>query len=197
MGGIVNDINHNDPQALAHSLRDARRHNDLEGVLDACERLLAQGEHVPRVRDALRWGVDALDVEVRPATFHDPQAWLRNQSSRIANLARQLLDPQPRERPPSQYKLYDGTDSIHHPLKPAPTHALRIYVDALMIAKGEVWLGWLVDRTERDGWYLYSSTTSAVFEVWASPEPQFPTVKAYKDGRIECGETMPPVPEVK
>lgn len=68
----------------------------------------------------------------------------------------------------------------------SPTHALRLYVDALMIAKGDDWWDWIWDKAnERESYYPSDSN-------WI----MLSSAKVFKDGTIECGPTCPPLPEV-
>lgn len=137
----------------------------------------------------------------------DPEAMVRAQfyihhldllgpnATRLANLARLLSDPHDmlecEHAPESEWIELEGFLSCprcgHMPSEtPASTHALRLYVDALMIAKGDDWWDWIWDKAnERESYYPSDSN-------WI----MLSSAKVFKDGTIKCGPTCPPLQEV-
>jgi len=127
---------------------------------------------------------------------------------RIANLARLLPNPQPmtRDGKCSKCRGYGRVGSWTEPhceacngygsapRTPDSTHALPLYIKALILAKGEDWFNWLF-RAE------------AFTDPWRNPdEPDcmfwmddddVRYAKVFEDGTIECGEICPELPEVK
>ncbi len=203
-----------DIQAAVELLRHAHRTEDVEMVLTACEALLpAWGTewlaHVPAVRGALRWAVDSLFI------FEDAlrRGWAKEQAlaTRIANLARLLPNPQPPDVRVNCEHCHKGATGWRgddlleckpckgkgYTLTIAPTHALRLAIDALKIAKGEGWFDWW---PESDNAWCKSHYGSGVRSITYLPqiygEPKHLAAEVFEDGATRCGPICPPLPEV-
>lgn len=192
------DINKTDPDALAKELRDAMRREDVCRILTACEALLrdlcdcghdrvfaedAKERTIPQVRQAMRWVVDTL----QGLQIGHWSGGVMEQAVRAANLARLLPNPQPMDCRFCKGLCKGPFNNISHVAPvPAPTHALRLYVDALMLAKGEGWHGWL-RRAVPKGW----TVSDVANRLWFGKHCRIDT-----DGSIECGEHCPQLPEV-
>jgi hypothetical protein len=213
-------INNADPDALLVFLRDRLRHEDVSGVLDACEALYHSVMTPPLedcscgwccdkwgVRDALRWVLSsAVQRHVECRQSDDWSSCLcKIVAIRIANLARLLPNPQPMTYPPSNPRHSHEVDALAVltgqvvPV-PAQTHALRFYVDALMLVKGDGWFDWWLEDLKGNGWHRGSApmirggrVLTSLADIYGSDGP---ATEVYDDGTIRCGPECPPLPEV-
>lgn len=177
-----------------------------------------------QVRSALRWAVDGLDALMPASAYCGSRRrgmeycgdgsclgadggciyWESardDMAVRVANLARLLPNPQPLEHVVIEARGHrEGTtrEIVH----PAPGHALRLYIDALRVAKGEGW--W------RDAFLLFHP--SPILQDFSGPgdggwafkitedvpgENRTRVVATvYQGGTVECGIDCPALPRV-
>lgn len=124
-----------DDAAMSAYLRALIRHGEIARALDVCESGLAH----ELIRRTLREVIEVIPSHWRWFTARSVEMgtcselrWWQDHCKRIANIARMLSNPQP------ENVLVDGREVI------SPYHALRLYVDALIVAKGRFeWFDWL------------------------------------------------------
>ena len=208
-----------DVEATSALLRHAMRSEDIDGVLRACEAFpvtfvdidgaalmdVIERGHAPSVRDALRWAVDSLTTPTRESEVHgvlpdgrtitlsgDLEVWpvqYTGLATRIANLARLLPNPQPDDLIGVLEHTYSGeTKELRSP-DVHPKHSLRLYVDALKVAKGDGWWEW-------PGW-LNGQERIGVEAMGTNWFVAYGETRIYQDGRVECGAIAPPLPRVE
>ncbi len=137
---------------------------------------------------------------------------------RVVNLARLLPNPQPpgeiicgkcSARVGEKHK--EGCpvwnvllESMHTKTVIAPTHALRIYIDALKLAKGEGWYEWLEDNTFYSDDKRFNNGHKTVWTPCSDMDYRNGQgnmlcangCTVFDNGAIECGPVCPPLPVV-
>ncbi len=144
-------------------------------------------------REELRSSIDELgrtNVFPGPAGSWEYVQDIARSAMEIANRARDLPNPQPMFVPVPG----DGSPG------PSKLHALRLYIEALMIAKGTVWFDWLATqsetlmRTDGQSWLFCGSTPP--YRHGEYGDKFGATACILLDGTVECGPECPPLPLV-
>lgn len=201
-------------------LRDSLRRCDVAGIMDACERDASCGLKRKALRFVIGAVPDhwrhftAASISMGPPSEY---RWWQDQCLRVANIARTLPSPQPVDvwshgceqcGVDNVIGLSDVEVTFPHrddcedsgTLIPcaavfarkviSPHHALRLYVDALMVAKGSAWFDWLDENFERE-----EATPGFAHRSMIHPYGRDGCV-IHIDGSISWDEQCPPLPEV-